>query len=358
MPSVPVLAYHSIASGEPIDPERFHRHAAALARSGLPSLAGGVLDRAPGGVLVTFDDGFADLWTHGLDALERWDLRAVVFAIPSRAGDGPPRARGRVAWPGGAAGAHAEAARAGAPHPAFLRWSELEALERSGRVDVQSHSWGHAMGWISDEITGFHLGRSGRAHWTLPQCTGGDERLGIPLYRRGAALAHRLYRDDPGLRDHLARWLEGRGGASYLAERGAEGVTGELRSEARRYRESHGARGGWETDADRERRTVEDLARAREALEARLGGPRDQLALPWGHYDEVTLACARKAGIRRVYTLDRKPNPVGKIGFLVHRFEPRPKGAWWLRSRLWVYRSTWRTTLYGTLSGRRNSGAR
>ncbi len=353
MTSIPVLTYHSIAPGERITPGLFAGHLGALARSGLPGLLPAELDRARRGCLVTFDDGFADTWTHAFPLLREHGMRAVVFAIPSRAGEGGPRPPGERAFPGRASGAHAGAARSPGPHPGFLRWSELEAMERSGLVEVQSHSWGHAMGWVSDQITGFHLGR---AHWSLPQCTGGDERLGIPLYRRGSALAHRVYRDDPGLRDHMAGWLAQRGGEAYVAERGAGAVARELREELERYRSRHGDRGAWESEGERERRTVEDLVRAREALESCLGGRRDHLALPWGQYDAVTLECAKRAGIRRVYTLDRRPNPVGRIGVLVHRFEPRPRGPWWLRTRLWIYRSTWRTALYGIVSGRRNLG--
>ncbi len=354
MTSVPVLTYHSVAPWAPIGPDRLGSHLAAARAAGIPCLGPADLAAGRAGFLVTFDDGFADLWTHGLAVLEAHRVHAVVFAIPSRCGEGEPRPRGEPAVPGPASRAMEAASRRAGSHPGFLRWSELRALEDTGLITVQSHSLSHAAGWVSDEITGFNLGR---AHWSLAQCTGGDDRLGIPVYRRGSALAHRLYRDDPGLRDHLARWLEARGGAGYVAERGAEAVGRELRDELERCRSQHGDRGGWETEGERERRTVEDLVRAREALESRLGGRRDHLAVPWGQYDVVTLECAKRAGVRRVYTLDRQPNPVGRVGFLVHRFEPRPKGTWWLRSRLWIYRSAWRTALYGILSGRRCFGA-
>ncbi len=354
MTSVPVLTYHSVAPWAPTGPDRLGSHLATARAAGLPCLGPADLASGRAGFLVTFDDGFVDLWTHGLAVLEAHRAHAVVFAIPSRCGDGEPRPRGEPAVTGPASRAMGEASRRAGPHPGFLRWSELRALEDTGLITVQSHSFSHAAGWVSDEITGFNLGR---AHWSLAQCTGGDDRLGIPLYRRGSALAHRLYRDDPGLRDHLARWLEDRGGEGYVAERGAEAVGRELREELERYRGRNDGRGVWETEGERERRTVEDLVRAREALESRLGGRRDQLAVPWGQYDAATLECAKRAGVRRVYTLDRRPNPVGRVGLLVHRFEPRPKGAWWLRSRLWIYRSAWRTALYGILSGRRRFGA-
>ncbi len=335
--AVPVLTYHGVALAGGLGLGHFREHLGALEASGLPGLAQGELDAAPRGYLLTFDDGFVDLWTHLLALLREHGARAAVFAIPSRAGEGEVRPRGEIAWEGTPAQAHQEASLAPGPHAAFLRWSELGALEASGLVTVQSHSWSHAIGWVGDEVVGFH-GR--RSHWSVGACTGGDERPGIPLYPRGSALAHRLYRDDPGLRDHLARRAE------------AGDSDAKLRAEAGDYRRRRGDRGRWETQAERRARTLEEIARAKEALESRLGGRREELCLPWGEYDEVTLECARKAGVRRVYTLDRGPNPAGRIGFLVRRFEPRARGPLWLRTRLWIYRSSWRARAYGCFSGR------
>jgi len=351
MTALPVLTYHSVAPGERLGPERFAEHLVTLAGSGLPSLLPEDLDAARSGFLLTFDDGFADLWTHGLPLLQQQGLRAAVFAIPSRAGDGPPRPQGERAFAGSANQAHGAAASREGPHPAFLRWSELAALEASGLVRVQSHSHTHRMGWVGERIVGFHLGRFGRTHWSLAQATGGDARLGIPLYPRGSAAAHRLYFDDREVRDRLAGWLAERGGEAYVEEVGVPLVRKELASLAAR---SGGGRAGrWETQDEREQRTVEEFARARGELEERLGGRRDELCLPWGEYDATTLACARKAGVRRVYTLDRTPNPAGRLGFLVGRFEPRPRSGRWLRRRLWIYRSVLRTRLYGWLARRR-----
>ncbi len=350
--SLPVLAYHGVGPGERMGPALFEHHLRALGQSGLPSLSPDELDGAGGGFLLTFDDGFADLWTHGQELLEAHGVKATVFAIPSYAGDGPPRPRGSEAHPGGAGSGLAEAARAGGPHPAFLRWSELRALEATGLVTVHSHSHSHRMGWIGEEIIGFHLGGHDKQHWSLPQATGGDERLGIPRYRRGSALAHRLYFDDPGLRDRLAKWLEERGGLGYVQEQGATTVKAELQAQVEAYRRGVPGGGRWESEREREARTLEEIARARELLEDRLGGTRDELCLPWGQYDDVTLECARRAGIRRVYTLDRGANPAGRVGFLVKRFEPRARGPLWLRTRLWIYRSAFRAGLYGRLAGR------
>jgi peptidoglycan/xylan/chitin deacetylase (PgdA/CDA1 family) len=62
-----------------------------------------------------------------------------------------------------------------------------------------------------------------------------------------------------------------------------------------------------------------ELAGCRATLEAALGAPVDELALPHGEYDAATLADARRAGYRWIYSLDAcafpatlPPNVVGR----------------------------------------------
>lgn len=350
--SVPVLAYHSISASEKMKPSLFETHLAVLKRSGLPSLLPTELRAAKSGFLLTFDDGFTDFWTHVFPLLEQYRTRAVVFVIPSRTGEGECRPQGVKAFAGNANLAHQEAGENAGPHDAFLRWAELQAMETSGLVDVQSHTMHHKSVWKGDRVLGFNLGSAGHTHWSLAQITGGDNRLGIPLYSRGSGLAFRRYEDDKGLRDTLAGWVEKRGGAAYIQEAGMEKVAAKLRQLTRDYTDSHGNAGRWETRDERIARTDAEIVDARRVLQDRLGGSRDELCLPWGTYDDITLDCAKRAGINRVYTLDRGVNPVGDIGLCVNRFEPRPRGSWWLKNRLWIYRSVMRCRIYQALSRR------
>jgi peptidoglycan/xylan/chitin deacetylase (PgdA/CDA1 family) len=352
--SIPVLTYHRVAAQEKIDPQRFEIHLRTLAASGLRSLLPGELSKAHGGYVLTFDDAFADLWTTLFPRLLAYGIKAVVFVIPARTGDGPPRPQGRPAFSGTANQAHQAAAESNAPHSAFLRWSELAAMEASGLVQAQSHAYQHAMGWISDTIQRFHLPPAAPGHWSLGQCTHGDVRAGIPLYLRGSALAHRLYHDDPRLRDHLAAWLAQQGDAGRPAAATAvSGLRKALFEQVAAFKRSQVDGGRWETEKERRQRTLAEMTRARAALVEHLGGRRDELCLPWGQYDGVTLDCAREAGIQRIYGLERGSNPTGRLGWIINRFEPRPRGALWLKSRLWIYRSRIRSAIYCQLSRRR-----
>lgn len=350
--SIPVLAYHSISVSEKMNPSLFEAHLKVLRQSRLPSLLPRELTSAKTGFLLTFDDGFADFWTHVFPLLERYGIRAAVFVIPSRTGEGGCRPQGEKAFAGNANQAHQEAGEHEGPHEAFLRWTELQTMEASGLVEVHSHTMHHRSVWKGDRVSGFNLGSATNTHWSLAQINGGDRRLGIPVYPRGSGLAFRCYEDDKGLRDKLANWVDRKGALAYLKEAGVEVVTAKLRQLTREYIETYGNTGRWENRNERIARTKAEIVDARQVLEDRLGGTRDELCLPWGAYDEVTLDCARQTGINRVYTLDRGVNKAGNIDLCVNRFEPRPRGRWWLMNRLWIYRSVLRCRVYQTLSKR------
>jgi len=131
---VPVLGYHSISDERrdgtlrwSVSPGVFDEQMALLRDrgrvpltvSGFASVLRGVAPLPARPVLVTFDDGFADLATAALPVLQRYGVVATAYVITSRVGP-PPR-------PGA--------------DPA-LGWDELTAL-CDGGVEIGSHSHTH-----------------------------------------------------------------------------------------------------------------------------------------------------------------------------------------------------------------------
>ncbi|SDY92677.1 Polysaccharide deacetylase [Micromonospora pattaloongensis] len=147
---VPVLGYHSI-SDEPRDgtlrwsvsPGDFDEQMALLAQRGRTPLTvtayaamlRGEAPPPPRPVLVTFDDGFADLAETALPVLRRYGLTATAYVITSRIGS--PRTR---------------------RSDPFLDWDAVAEL-RAGGVEIGSHSHTHraldclARGELPQEIT-------------------------------------------------------------------------------------------------------------------------------------------------------------------------------------------------------------
>ena len=155
--AVPVLMYHHVCPRPglvTVSPETFEEHMAYLARRGYRALtADEFLEFLQGkrtltgrNILITFDDGYLDNYVYAYPILKRYGLKATVFAVTGRLGEGATRTHlgaGKLlpATPDhrGCKAAIAE----GRADEAMLRWSEIEAMEASGNVEVHSHTHTH-----------------------------------------------------------------------------------------------------------------------------------------------------------------------------------------------------------------------
>ena len=153
--AIPVLMYHHVSPSPgliTVSPENFRAQMGWLAREGWHAIGCADLARFLQGealpersVLITFDDGYLDNWVHAAPILAEQGLRAALFLITGRIGDGPPRP---------------QAPAADAPHcpdhngcktriaaddadSVMLRWSEVESLRAAGTFEFHSHTHTH-----------------------------------------------------------------------------------------------------------------------------------------------------------------------------------------------------------------------
>lgn len=137
-PSLPVLLYHQVGPdhGYGSTSEQFYSQMRYLSEHGYTTLTGKEYEACALGagplpvkaVLITFDDGYASIFTNALPILKRFGMHAVAFVITQRVGDGPPR-HGAIE-----------------PSPeeeAYLRWAEIEEMIASGVFEAHSHSHAH-----------------------------------------------------------------------------------------------------------------------------------------------------------------------------------------------------------------------
>lgn len=122
--SVPVFCYHDVAGPElraDLEYLRRNGYATLIADEFIAFLRGEIALNGPS-VVLTFDDCSRSLYEIALPLLESFSCRAVAFASPSY---------------------HdlAETARESRHRP--CTWAELVSLQRSGFVDIQSHSLEH-----------------------------------------------------------------------------------------------------------------------------------------------------------------------------------------------------------------------
>ncbi len=149
--SVPILMYHRIDSLSPslpaitrrltVDPADFAAEMRWLRDRGFHTITqlqlyralelGRALPAKP--VLVTFDDGYRDVFSKAMPVLRRLHMRATAYVITGRISNGDT---------------------------SFLTWGRLKALERNG-IEIGSHTVSHLeLPGLSDAAARVELGRS------------------------------------------------------------------------------------------------------------------------------------------------------------------------------------------------------
>ena len=155
--AVPVLMYHHVSPNPglvTVSPETFEEHMVTLARKKYRALAADEFleflqgQRALSGrhVLISFDDGYLDNYVYAYPILQRYGLKATICAITGLIGDGAARAYLGAAKVLPATPDHRgckAAVAEGRADEAMLRWSEIEAMEASGAVEIHSHTHTH-----------------------------------------------------------------------------------------------------------------------------------------------------------------------------------------------------------------------
>ncbi|MCK4763594.1 MAG: polysaccharide deacetylase family protein [Candidatus Aminicenantes bacterium] len=105
-------------------------------------------------VCLTFDDGCLDNWIYVFPLLKKYHMKATIFVSPEFVDTrNPVRKNLEAHW-------NNEAALAEIDRWGFLSWEEMRIMEKSGLVDIQSHTLSHTKYFISDKLTGFHRPRA------------------------------------------------------------------------------------------------------------------------------------------------------------------------------------------------------
>jgi peptidoglycan/xylan/chitin deacetylase (PgdA/CDA1 family) len=301
---VPVFVFHGL------EPESFGRRLAYLADNDYVSLSAGeyfqvLLGARPApqrAVLLTFDDGRGSLWSIGLPLMRRYRMKGVAFVVPGRMASRPPGPTWDEILPGGRR--PPEALGRDESEAPFLSWEEAVALDRSGLIEIQSHTYLHARIHTGPRLTGFMSPdlRRGYAAMDVPLIESGgydllaaEVPLGTPLLESQPRTAEALRFFEVG--DLGRRCVEAvtRGGGEEFFRRPDWQRTLARVASGRRIH------GRFETEAEREAALRSELVRAKQAIEERTGRPVEHLCFPWHVGGPTARRLAREVGYRAAF---------------------------------------------------------
>jgi hypothetical protein len=247
-------------------------------------------ERRPGSreVALCFDDAWATVWTDAAPLLQAFGQTAIVYAIPGRIGEAdrcrPDRAP------------HSGLVEASSP---FMTWPELRALASAGTIDVQSHTWSHAMVFTSMDVIDFVGPEYARTPLlNRPMLIATDELqvveptdLGAPLYEQRSRMSDARRRE--ATMDAHRACLETVRQAGGLAFFRRPDWRATLQSVAAKSR----GRERVESDTEHREAIEAELDRSRSELNARLRTNRVRhVCLPWGVSGATTSAALTRLG--------------------------------------------------------------
>ncbi|HSC27563.1 MAG TPA: polysaccharide deacetylase family protein [Vicinamibacterales bacterium] len=277
------------------DPEVLQRRLDYLADGGYRTVTTDAIRRFvvdgvhPGSrtVALCFDDCWATLWTVAVPLLRRHGMTAIAFAIPARVADAEAVRPTIEEDPA--------AARADRSDIPFATWPELKAMQDSGVIDVQSHTWSHSSMFAGEAVVDYVKPEfAGRPLLNRPLASGDGLRwltpaeLGAPIHLERSRMSDGLrFYDDEAVRARCVEHVSARGGAAFFQRPG-------WRTELDRIAGAGSSR--WETRAARGRAIVEELDRARATLENRLRTSVTRVCMPWGIAGAETRAALRTTG--------------------------------------------------------------
>lgn len=113
------------------------------ARNGLKKLPENAL-------LISFDDGFLDNYVWAFPYLKKYNLKATIFVNPEFVDQTQElRPMANPDMP--------PAKQAGdLQNWGYLNWPEMREMEKSGLIDIQSHTLTHTKYFVSDKLVGFN----------------------------------------------------------------------------------------------------------------------------------------------------------------------------------------------------------
>ncbi len=325
---VPIVVYHSIADPHEhvlhrlsLPVKLFERQMAYLHRHGFQAVDLGTIqahladgralpDKAVG---ITFDDGYLDNWVHAYPILKRYGMKATLFVTTDFIEPGETvRPTLEQVWSG-------EQRQQDLQWWGHVSWPELERMQASGVIDVQSHTVTHNWYFGASTVVDFHhphsdyywldwLANPGEKHAWLNQDFRARIPLGRPVYTHQQTLLGRRYRDDPDIAAACVQHVATHGGREFFR---ARDWRQQLHGVVDAQRRSAGDAGALESPAEYQARIVEELSGSRRIIEERLGKAVDLLCWPCGDYSPALQQLALECGYRATVNVAKVTNRRG-----------------------------------------------
>ena len=230
-------------------------------------------------VVLTLDDGLAELYTVAHPLLRDYSMKAVAFLAP--------------AWIG---------------RDGLVDWPQVLEMHRSGTVDFQAHSYSHSRIPVRPKVVDFfHPGYRYHQPWEVIQDGRGSEdthvnlpEWGTPLYASASGVSDkRRYVDDGGLADQCVDYVKTHGGETFFRTARWRQKLGYV---ARTYRNAYPSDESYETPEEQAARIRREVELPKQIIEEKLPDKEvTAFAYPFYERSHTADTILRQCGYRLVF---------------------------------------------------------
>lgn len=252
-------------------------------------------------VLLTFDDGKSNNWTVAYPLLKKYGIKATFFVIPSFMDHGVKcRSNLEDFWMQKISYQELMEEEKALP---YLTWEEAKEMEKSGLIDIQSHTLNHQLCFVSAKIIDFqHPNSIGVPKypwlWSAIEAPRGSDNWGAPVYKFKPRTVAKRYFDDVKLREICIDHVASCGGVKFFKRKN---WSSELFNLVKMHQRTSPADGRYESDDEQRADIKYSLLESKKTIEKRLEKDCSFLALPWNQGNNLTLEISKEVGYKGVF---------------------------------------------------------
>lgn len=250
-------------------------------------------------VILNFDDGYLDNFIFAYPLLKKYKLKATIWVNPDFVNNDDAQIRPTLEdyWNG----------KIGLDelnnYDGFLNWEEMRLMEKSGFIEIQSHTMSHTKFPISDKIEDF-VNPNTKIDWLYWNLFSEDKPnfltnpkfeipLGYPIYEAQKGNIAVKYEETGALTQELINYVENNGGSQFFK---SGNWKEKLFSLVNNFRDNHKNLYKHESKLEYEERIKNELCSSKKIIEQKLYKKVNHVCWPYGGWNETTEKLALECG--------------------------------------------------------------
>ncbi|MBI4707542.1 MAG: polysaccharide deacetylase family protein [Candidatus Omnitrophica bacterium] len=252
-------------------------------------------------IIITFDDGLRNNWSVVYPILKKFSMKAVFYVNPEKIMEsGQARYNLEDVWQSKISHSELDIIE---EKEMFINWEEARKMQKSGIIDIESHSLFHQLCFTKNKIIDFQRpGKDGNSvyPWLFSAMDLGSEDSiwGAPVYPFSSRMIAKRFYDDAGLRQACIDFVKENQGIAFFS---IKNWKNKLINFVKDYSKANELKTYFESDLESEINIRDSLLNSKLLIEQKLDKACEHFAYPWNISGDLSLLWLKELGFKTVF---------------------------------------------------------